>query len=105
MKLLVTDQNGEQHSIDGSNGMSVMEIIRSADLEIAAQCGGCCGCATCHVYIDADWINKLPPPDGDEEDMLELAMEADERSRLSCKIFASDELEGLALRLAPGTQI
>lgn len=105
MKLLVTDQDGELHVLDGQVGQSVMEVVHGSYLEIAAQCGGCCACATCHVYVDPEWIGRLPVPDEEEEAMLELAMEVDSTSRLSCKIQTAPELEGLAITLAPGTRI
>lgn len=105
MKLLVTDQDGGQHVLEGEDGRSIMEIIHGANLEIAAQCGGCCACATCHVYVEPEWLGRLPAPDEEEEAMLELAMEVGPRSRLSCKITASEELDGLAVSLAPGTRV
>jgi len=105
MKLLVTDQDGGQHVLEGDDGQSVMEIIHGADLEIAAQCGGCCACATCHVYVDPSWAERIPAPDEEEQAMLELAMEVGPLSRLSCKIIANADSDGLSLKLAPGTRI
>lgn len=105
MKLNVTDQDGQDHTIDVEPGPSLMEVILNSDLEIAAQCGGCCSCATCHVYISDFWLDRVPQPDEEETAMLELAMEVTERSRLSCQITLTDELDGLTVSLAPSTRI
>lgn len=100
-KVKVTDRDGNQHEIEGTAGWSVMEIIREADLAIEAACGGCCACATCHVYVAADWLEKLDNADPDEEMMLDEAFEVQENSRLSCQIKFKDELDGLNVTLAP----
>ena len=100
-KVLVTDRDGKQHEIEGTAGWSVMEIVREADLPIEAACGGCCACATCHVYVGTDWLGKLDKPDADEEMMLDEAFEVEDNSRLSCQIKFSDELDGLTVTLAP----
>ncbi len=105
MRITVTDQNGTEHKIDALEGWSVMEIIRDHDLNIKAECGGCLSCATCHVYVDKDWLGKLHPPRDDETDMLEAeAFAIEENSRLSCQILFTEELNGLKLTLAPGTE-
>ena len=58
-KLIVTDRKGERHELDGTVGWSVMEIIRENNLPIEAACGGCCACATCHVYVEEEWLDRL----------------------------------------------
>ncbi len=105
MKLFVTDHDGVDHQLIGEEGKSIMEIINAANVEIAAQCGGSCSCATCHVYVDTAWISLLPEPDEDEAAMLELAVDVEDRSRLSCQIRASSAIDGLRLQLAPGTRV
>lgn len=100
-KVLVTDRDGKQHELEGTAGWSVMEIIREADLPIEAACGGCCACATCHVYVEGDWLAKLEKPDPDEEMMLDEAFEVQDNSRLSCQIKYKDEMDGLTVKLAP----
>jgi 2Fe-2S ferredoxin len=100
-KLIVTDRNGQVHEIEGRAGWSVMEIIRDADLPIEAACGGCCACATCHVYVDPEWTAKLSAVGDEEELMLDEAYEVQETSRLSCQLKWSDELDGLKVTLAP----
>ena len=59
MKIRVTDRNGNTHELDGDTSATLMEILRDAGLEIEAACGGCCACATCHVYIDEKWLDIL----------------------------------------------
>lgn len=100
-KLFVTDREGVQHELTGEIGWSVMEIIRENDLPIEAACGGCCACATCHVYVDPKWLAKLPPADDDEGMMLDEAFEVRDSSRLSCQIRYTEELDGLEVELAP----
>ena len=101
----VTDQNGERHTIPALEGWRVMEIIRDAGLPIKAECGGACCCATCHVYVKQPWQAKLVEAHEEEQDMLDEAFEVDEdHSRLSCQILFRDELDGLEVQLAPGSE-
>ena len=100
-KVFVTDREGEQHELEGEIGWSVMEIIRENNLPIEAACGGCCACATCHVYVDPEWLTKLPEADDDEGMMLDEAFEVQDNSRLSCQIKYTAELDGLKVKLAP----
>ena len=62
-KIVVTDREGAEHTVEGTIGWSIMEVIREADLPIEAACGGCCACATCHVYVEQSWFDKLEKPD------------------------------------------
>ena len=78
-----------------------MEIIRDAGLDIEAACGGCCACATCHVYVTNNKIEKLAPIDDDEESMLDQAFDVEKNSRLGCQIEYKDEMDGMELTLAP----
>ena len=100
-KVFVTDREGEQHELEGEIGWSVMEIIRENNLPIEAACGGCCACATCHVYVDPEWLTKLPEADDDEGMMLDEAFEVQDNSRLSCQIKYTAELDGIKVKLAP----
>jgi ferredoxin, 2Fe-2S len=102
--LNVTTQDGVTHPLDALPGWRAMEVIRDYGLPIKAECGGACACATCHVYVDPAWADKLVPPTSEEEDMLDEAFEVQENSRLSCQILMQPELSGLALRLAPGSE-
>lgn len=105
MRIFVTDQQGKEHEVEGIEGWRVMEIIRDAGLPIKAECGGCCSCATCHVYVDESWLDKLYPPRDDEQDLLDTAPDVKDNSRLSCQILMDENLDGLRVTLAPGTEI
>jgi 2Fe-2S ferredoxin len=105
MKIYVTDQEGVEHTLDAIEGWRVMEIIKDHDLPLKAECGGACCCATCHVYVHEDWWDKLYEMREEEEDMLDEAMEVKDNSRLSCQILMSEELNGLRLTIAPGTEL
>ena len=101
MIIKVTDRDGKQHALDALEGWRVMEIIRDHGLPIKAECGGACCCATCHVYVDQDWVDKIPEKRDDEEDMLDEAIDVQDNSRLSCQILMREELDGLIVTLAP----
>jgi 2Fe-2S ferredoxin len=100
-KVLVTDRDGVEHELDGTPGWSVMEIIREANLPIEAACGGCCACATCHVYVEPEWLERLEAPKQEESLMLDEAFEVRDNSRLSCQVKYSEALDGLKVTLAP----
>ncbi len=100
-EIHVTDREGAKHTVAATPGWSVMEIIREAGLPIEAACGGCCACATCHVYVDPDWLDRLSPPGPDESMMLDEAFEVRDNSRLSCHLKYNDALDGIMITLAP----
>ena len=100
-KIHLEDRKGQNHELDGKTGWSLMEVIRDQGLPIEAACGGCASCATCHVYVDRAWFDKLPAMEEEEEDMLDLALDVQETSRLSCQIRLTDQMEGLKVTLAP----
>jgi ferredoxin, 2Fe-2S len=105
MILNVTDQDGKRHALEAENGWRVMEVIRDYGLAIKAECGGALSCATCHVYVDPAWMARLPPIRDDERAMLlDEAFGVRENSRLSCQILMSEDLSGLPVTLAPGTE-
>ncbi|HQZ12094.1 MAG TPA: 2Fe-2S iron-sulfur cluster-binding protein [Devosia sp.] len=101
MKIIVTDHDGNDHELEGLDGWRVMEVIRDWGLNIKAECGGACSCATCHVWVDEAWFDKLYPPTDDEEDLLYSTLDKKPTSRLSCQILLSDELDGLKVTLTP----
>ena len=78
-----------------------MEIIRDAGLDIEAACGGCCACATCHIYITNNKIDKLNKIDDDEESMLDQSFNVEKNSRLGCQIEYNNEMDGMEMELAP----
>jgi ferredoxin, 2Fe-2S len=100
-EIHVTDREGVEHTLEAQEGWSVMEIIREAGLPIEAACGGCCACATCHVYVADDWLEQLNPASDDEDRMLDEAYMVQENSRLGCQIPFTAELDGLRVTLAP----
>ncbi|RMF11210.1 MAG: ferredoxin [Alphaproteobacteria bacterium] len=100
-KLIVTTREGETSEVEGERGISVMEILRDNDFEVAAICGGCCSCATCHVYVDEEWMDKLPAREEDERELLEELESFKDNSRLSCQIEFTDDLDGLQVTIAP----
>ena len=100
-KMIVTDRVGKKHELEFDSNFTLMEILRDNGFDIEASCGGCCACATCHVYIDEKWKTKITKLEDDEESMLDLAFDIKDNSRLSCQIELSDELDGLELEIAP----
>jgi 2Fe-2S ferredoxin len=102
VKLVVTDKDGRDVEVDARAGLSLMENIRELPRSVEAICGGLCSCATCHVLIATDWIDRLPPRRYEERLMLAGSRFFDvARSRLSCQIKVTAELEGLRLTVAP----
>lgn len=103
MHVYCTDLEGKIHELLATEEWSVMEIIREGGLPILAQCGGSCACATCHVYVDPEWLDKLPEPTEEEIGMLDGAFEVKANSRLACQIIFTEKLNGLKVALAPGS--
>jgi len=100
-KMFVVTREGDEKEIQGEAGLSVMEVIRDAGIdELLALCGGCCSCATCHVHVDAAFVDKLPPMSEDENDLLDSSDDRNETSRLSCQIPFDDNLDGLRVTIA-----
>jgi ferredoxin, 2Fe-2S len=99
-KITYIEHNEKSHTIDVPNNLTVMEgAVQNNIPGIDADCGGACACATCHVYVDEKWFDKLPKKDNAEEDMLDMAHEPGKYSRLSCQITVSDELDGLVVKM------
>jgi len=101
MKIIATDRTGQTREIEGRDGWTVMEILRDAGLPIAAECGGACACATCHVYVTDGWYEKLEAPSDAEIDMLDMALGVESTSRLSCQIVCADAIDGIKVTVAP----
>ncbi|RVQ66432.1 2Fe-2S iron-sulfur cluster binding domain-containing protein [Croceicoccus ponticola] len=101
-KLIVVNREGEESTVDAAEGLSVMEAIRDNGFdELLALCGGCCSCATCHIYVDPSFKDKLPEVSEDEDDLLDSSDHRNENSRLSCQIPLTDDLDGLKVTIAP----
>ena len=99
-KITYIEHSGKPHTIQVQNGLTVMEgAVQNNIPGIDADCGGSMACATCHVYVKEEWLNKLPKKEDGEEDMLDMAHEPNKFSRLSCQLTVSDELEGLVVNL------
>jgi ferredoxin, 2Fe-2S len=105
-KITYIEHDGTKHVVDVAPGMTVMEGARDNNIPgIEADCGGACACSTCHVYVDEAWVDRLPPREPMEEDMLDFAWEPDPlRSRLTCQLKVTDELDGLVVQM-PEKQI
>lgn len=99
--LIVVDRDGVEHRVEGKSGVSVMETLRELDWGVAAICGGMCSCATCHIYIDQDWLAKLPAPQPDEKELLQELSGYQPNSRLSCQVQFEESLSGLRMSIAP----
>ena len=100
-KIFVKYRGGVVHELKANEGLTIMEIIRDAGLDIEAACGGCCACATCHVYVEDKWLEKLNDINEDEESMLDQAFNVKKESRLGCQIDFNNGLDGIKLTLAP----
>ncbi len=101
-KLIITNRGGDETEIDAETGLTVMENIRDNGFdELLALCGGSCSCATCHVYVDDEWLAKIDPFDADENDLLDSSDHREANSRLSCQIEMTDALDGMRVTIAP----
>ena len=95
-KIIYKDNRGNSKTIEVENGLSVMEGAIQNDIPgIDADCGGSMACATCHVYVEEKWFNKLSKAEDAEVDMIDMAYEPKKNSRLSCQLIVTDELDGL----------
>ncbi len=103
MRIYCTDMQGKEQELLATEEWTVMEIIREGGIPILAQCGGSCACATCHVYVDTAWKNKLPEPNEEEIGMLDGAFDVTADSRLACQIIFTKDLDGLKVKLAAGS--
>ena len=101
MKIFAKDREGKEIEIEGRDGWTIMEMLREAGLPITAECGGACACATCHVYVAEEWVEKLIPATDMEVDMLDMALAVQPNSRLSCQLVCTEELDGIKVTLAP----
>jgi len=98
-KVTVIEYDGVTHEIESEVGETVMEAaLKGGVTSIIAECGGACGCATCHVYVDDAWVDKLPAKAIEEEEQLDLAFDVRPNSRLSCQIFMTEQLDGIVVR-------
>jgi 2Fe-2S ferredoxin len=104
VRIHVIDHQGREHTLEALEGWRLMEVIRDWGVALKAECGGACACATCHVYVDEAWVDRLQSPSEEEMDQLDQAPAVERSSRLSCQILMSPAFDGLRLRLAPGSE-
>jgi len=99
-KITFIEFSGDTHVVEAETGISLMEVAMNNDVPgIDADCGGACSCATCHIWVEGEWFNKLPAIDAMEESMLGLNTMREDNSRLSCQIDCTEELDGLVVKL------
>jgi ferredoxin, 2Fe-2S len=101
-KLIITTRQGIEHQLDGKPGISLMANIRDGGIdELTAICNGCCSCATCHVYIDEAFLDRLSEMSPDETDLLDSSTHRRKSSRLSCQVILSESLGGMRVTVSP----
>ena len=99
-KITYIEHNGKTHNVEVPKELSVMEGALQNNIPgIDADCGGACACATCHVYVDEKWFDKLPKKSESEQDMLDMAIEPNKFSRLGCQITVNDDLDGMVVKM------
>ena len=99
-KITYNTHDNKTHTIEVQNGLTVMEGAIQNDIPgIDADCGGGMSCATCHVYVNEEWLGKQKKKEDGEEDMLDMAFEQKKNSRLSCQLIVSDILDGLVVNI------
>ena len=103
-KMVFVERNGVAREVDAPNGLSVLEIAHKHGIDIEGACEGSLACSTCHVIVDAGWFQKLVKPTEDEEDMLDLAFDLQETSRLGCQLIMTEALDGLVVKLPSATK-
>ncbi|ATY61544.1 2Fe-2S iron-sulfur cluster binding domain-containing [Cordyceps militaris] len=103
--ITFVDKDGEEHKLAVAAGDNLLDIAQAHDLEMEGACGGSCACSTCHVIVaDEGLYDKMPEPEDDENDMLDLAFGLTETSRLGCQVIMTKELDGLVVKLPTMTR-
>jgi 2Fe-2S ferredoxin len=98
------ERDGTRREVDAPLGLSVLEIAHKHGIDVEGACEGSLACSTCHVIVDAVWFPRLATPTEDEEDMLDLAFGLEKTSRLGCQIVMTEKLDGLVVKLPPGSR-
>ena len=99
-KITYIEHNGKSHTVEVATEMSVMEgAVQNNITGIDADCGGACACATCHVYVEEKWIDKLSKKEEAEQEMLDMAFEPSKFSRLSCQLTVTDDMDGMVVKM------
>ena len=103
-RMVFIERDGTRREVDAPLGLSVLEVAHRNDIDIEGACEGSLACSTCHVIVDPDWYDLLKEASEDEEDMLDLAFNLSNTSRLGCQIIITEELDGLTVRLPAATR-
>jgi len=103
-KMTFVERDGTRKEVDAPLGLSVLEVAHRHGVDIEGACEGSLACSTCHVIVDPEWFGKLVSPTEDEEDMLDLAFDLQETSRLGCQLIMTEKLDGLVVKLPAGTR-
>ena len=103
-KMVFIERDGTRKEVEAPLGLSVLEIAHRNSVDIEGACEGSLACSTCHVIVDPSWFGKLAKPTEDEEDMLDLAFDLQETSRLGCQLIMTDALDGLVVKLPSGSR-
>jgi len=103
-KMVFVERDGTRKEVEAPLGLSVLEIAHRNSVDIEGACEGSLACSTCHVSVDGEWFGKLTKPTEDEEDMLDLAFDLQETSRLGCQLIMTDALDGLVVKLPAGSR-
>ena len=101
-KITFIDPDGTRHEVDAPEGLSVLEIAHSNNIDLEGACEGALACSTCHVIVADDWYARLDPPSEEEEDMLDMAYDLTKTSRLGCQITLTGALDGIVVSLPAG---
>ena len=104
VKMVFIESDGRRKEVDAPAGSTILEIAHGNDVDIEGACEGAMACSTCHVIVEPEWHGKLPPPEEDDEDMLDLAVGLTRTSRLGCQITLTEALDGLTVRMPPETR-
>jgi 2Fe-2S ferredoxin len=102
-KMTFIERDGTRREVEAALGLSVLEIAHRHGVDIEGACEGSLACSTCHVIVDSAWFSKLVEPTEDEEDMLDLAFDLQETSRLGCQLIMTEALDGLVVKLPSGS--
>jgi ferredoxin, 2Fe-2S len=103
-KMTFIERDGARREVEAPLGLSVLEIAHRHGVDIEGACEGSLACSTCHVIVEGDWFAKLTKPTEDEEDMLDLAFDLQETSRLGCQLIMTEALDGLVVKLPAGSR-
>ena len=103
-KMTFVERDGTRREVEAPMGLSVLEIAHKHGVDIEGACEGSLACSTCHVIVEGDWFTKLESPTEDEEDMLDLAFDLQETSRLGCQLIMTAKLDGLVVKLPAGSR-